>query len=121
MTCGETKHHLTSCGKIDGLSVRNEDGKEIGQISQFIVDKKSGKVGYAVVDFCGFMCSKKSEHWVPWSLLTYNKDKDFYLTKITEKQLESSPSLPIASKVDRSWENLIHEHYQTAPYWMECF
>lgn len=115
MVCAHEKHHLAALKELEGTSIFNMGGKEVGKISQLIVDKECGRISYAVVDFCGFMCSKTSKHMVPWNSLLYNRDKDQYITKITDNEVESAPQIPDNFIESREWEKAIHEHYHTTP------
>lgn len=115
MTCAHEKHHLTALKELEGTSVFNAGGREVGKISQLIFDKECGRVSYAIIDFCGFMCSKTSQHMVPWSSLSYNKEKDQYFTNITDNDVESAPQIPDDFLGSREWEKSIHEHYHTMP------
>jgi len=108
-------HHLAALKELEGTSVFNAGGKEVGKISQLILDKECGRISYAVIDFCGFMCSKTSKHMIPWNSLSYNKDKDQYFTKITDNEVESAPQIPANYLASREWEKAIHEHYHANP------
>lgn len=115
MNCAHEKHHLASLKEFEGKSVFNTAGKEVGKINQIIVDKECGRIGYALIDFCGFMCSKTSKHMVPWNSLSYNKDKDQYFTTITDNEVESAPEIPENYSMSREWEAAVHKHYHTEP------
>lgn len=111
--------NLISSEQIDGASVHDASGKEIGRIERLMIDKASGVVRYAIVDFCGFMCLRHGHHAVPWSTLAYDKTRDWFTTAITEHQLESAPEFTEESWSDRDWEQRIHRHYMARPYWDE--
>ncbi len=42
------------------------DGKNIGPIEHLMIDKHSGKVAYAVMEFGGFLGLGEEHHPVPW-------------------------------------------------------
>lgn len=115
MACAHENHHLASLKELEGTSVYNLAGKEVGKIHQLIFDKECGRISYAIIDFCGFMCSKTSKHMIPWNSLSYDKDKDQYFTKITDNEVESAPNVPDNLSAGREWEKAIHEHYNTTP------
>ena len=46
---------LVSSGNVNGTAVFSADGTEIGHIDHLMIDKKSGKVAYAVMGFGGFL------------------------------------------------------------------
>jgi len=42
---------LISAGKVQGTSVYNMAGESLGSIYDVIIDKRSGKVAYAIMSF----------------------------------------------------------------------
>jgi hypothetical protein len=51
---GETSA-LISSDKVEGTAVYNRQGEKLGSIHAVMIDKVSGKVGYAVMSFGGFL------------------------------------------------------------------
>ena len=112
------KRLLISSEYLEGATIHDASGKEIGRVDRLIIDKVAGQVRYAVVDFCGFMCMRHENHLVPWGSLTYDKDRDWYTSNVTEKQLETAPEFTDDSwTMNRDWEALLHQHYGARPYW----
>ena len=50
----------------------NRQGEKLGSVYNFMVDKRSGKVEYAVMSFGGFLGMGDSYHPLPWNVLTYD-------------------------------------------------
>ena len=48
-------HSLIASDKVEGTPVRRTDGEKIGTIERVMIEKRSGKVAYAVMSFGGFM------------------------------------------------------------------
>jgi hypothetical protein len=46
---------LIGSDKVEGTAVYRSNGEKIGQIQRVMIGKQSGKVGYAVMSFGGFM------------------------------------------------------------------
>jgi hypothetical protein len=111
--------NLISSQNMDGVGVYDMSGKEIGKIDHFMIDMVSGRVLYAVVNFCGFMCLHPGHHPVPWTSLRYNKDRRGYLTDVNQDLVESAPDYTDESWMDREWETRVHQHYHARPYWDE--
>ena len=111
------KPNLISSEHMQGATVYDASGKEIGRIDRLMIDKASGQVRYAIVDFCGFMCLRHGNHPVPWSAMTYDREGDRYTTNVTEELLEAAPELRDDSWTSRDWEMLVHQHYKVTPYW----
>ena len=113
------KANLISSEHLEGAMVHDAAGKEIGRIDRLMIDKASGQVRYAIIDFCGFMCLRHGNHAVPWRAMTYDAESDRYTTNVTEELLEAAPELKDDSWMSRDWEMLIHQHYKAQPYWEE--
>ncbi|WP_457797571.1 PRC-barrel domain-containing protein [Methylocystis sp. S23] len=111
--------NLISSQHIDGVGVYDMSGKEIGKIDHFMIDMVSGRVLYAVVNFCGFMCLHPGHHPMPWSSLKYDKDRRGYVTDVSQELVESAPEYTDESWIDREWEMRVHQHYRAEPYWRE--
>jgi hypothetical protein len=50
---------------VQGTEVYGPDGKNIGEIDHLIIDKMSGRVGYAVMSFGGFLGLGHSHYPIP--------------------------------------------------------
>lgn len=118
MATAHPKLNMISSEHIEGATIHDASGKEIGRIDRLMIDKISGQVRYAVVDFCGFMCLRHGNHAVPWSALTYDKEHDWHTTNVTEELLEAAPEFGDDSWMDRNWETRLHQHYKARPYWV---
>ncbi|MGJ0535564.1 PRC-barrel domain-containing protein [Methylocystis sp.] len=113
------KINLISSQHIDGAAVYDKSGKEIGKIDHFMIDMESGRVLYAVVEFCGFMCLHPGHHPLPWTSLKYDRDCRGYFADVTQDLVESAPDYTDESWMDREWETRVHQHYAAQPYWQE--
>ena len=92
-------------------------GKNIGEIDHLMIDKVSGRVGYAVMSFGGFMGLGHSHYPVPWGALKYDTSLAGFRTNITEQQLKDAPSSVTTPWEDRDWETRTHRHYGAPAYW----
>jgi hypothetical protein len=83
---------LIASDRVEGTNVYGPDGDKIGSIHNFMVDKHSGKVSYAVMSFGGFLGMGERYHPLPWDTLEYNPRLEGYLVNLTRDQLEGAPS-----------------------------
>lgn len=83
---------LISARKVEGTSVYNSTGDHLGTIHDLMIDKRSGRVAYAVMSFGGFLGIGEKYHPLPWHLLTYDEDKGGYNIDLTEDQLRRAPA-----------------------------
>ncbi|MBP6226081.1 MAG: PRC-barrel domain-containing protein, partial [Rhizobacter sp.] len=67
-----TTHSVISSDKVEGTSVFNQAGDKLGSIDDLMIDKHSGHVRYAVMEFGGFLGMGTDRYPLPWSLLKYD-------------------------------------------------
>ena len=106
--------------KVEGTAVRRSDGDKLGTIQRVMIDKRSGKVAYAVMTFGGFLGIGDEYRALPWSVLRYNERLDAYELNVTEDQLRNAPVLATGwdpGEIGRDWERNIHDYYPASPYW----
>ena len=58
---------LIGSDKVEGTAVYGRDGRNIGSVQRVMIDKRSGKVAYAVVSFGGFLGMGEDYYPMPWS------------------------------------------------------
>jgi sporulation protein YlmC with PRC-barrel domain len=63
---------LIPSDKVEGTAVYNLAGDRLGEVYNFMVDKHSGQVAYAVMSFGGFLGIREKYHPLPWKVLTYD-------------------------------------------------
>jgi hypothetical protein len=92
---------LIGSDKVEGTSVYGADETQIGSIERVMIDKRSGKVSYAVLSFGGFLGIGDDHYPLPWEALKYDIKLGGYRTGITEKQLQGAPKY--GSDTDWNW------------------
>ena len=85
-------HRLIASDKVEGTSVYNRRGDKLGSVKNFMVDKRSGKVEYAVMAFGGFLGMGDRYHPLPWNVLTYDTGQGGYVVDLDKRVLEEAPS-----------------------------
>ena len=111
---------LISANKVEGTTVKNPAGEKLGSIEEIMIDKRSGKVAYAVMSFGGFLGMGAEEHSIPWGKLTYDTNLGGFRTDITSEQLQGAPAFSRDSAYDwsdRRREQELHDHYRVPYYW----
>lgn len=79
--------------RVEGTAVHDPTGKHIGTIKRLMIDKVSGRVGYAIMAFGGFLGMSQDEYPIPWEKLVYDTSLAGYRTDITQEQLTNAPPL----------------------------
>src|SRR5438128_11331091 len=92
---------LIGSDKVEGTTVYDAKGEEMGSIERVMIEKRSGQVAYAVLSFGGFLGIGSDYYPIPWDSLTYDTSLGGYRTTITEQHLKGAPKYPGTS---RAWE-----------------
>lgn len=82
---------LIASNKVEGTSVYNPEGEKLGSIYNFMVDKESGQVEYAVLQFGGLLGIGSNYYPVPWAALEYDEEQEGYVIDIDKEFLEEAP------------------------------
>jgi hypothetical protein len=91
VTADET-NTLISADKVQGTAVYDATGDRLGSIDSVMINKRSGKVAYAVMSFGGFLGIGERYHPLPWDALTYDTDKGGYNIQQSPDQLRDAPN-----------------------------
>jgi sporulation protein YlmC with PRC-barrel domain len=83
--------NLIGSDKVEGTAVYGADNNKIGSIERVMIDKKSGRVSYAVLSFGGFLGIGDDYYPLPWQSLKYDTSLGGYVTGVTEAQLKGAP------------------------------
>lgn len=113
---------LIESDRVEGTTVYDRQGNNVGSIKRLMIEKLSGRVAYAVMSFGGFLGMGGEEHAIPWSKLTYDTRLDGYQTEISETQLQGAPAFSRDRNwdwTDRSRERELHDYYRAPYYWGE--
>ena len=113
-------HDLIASDKVEGTKVYDPAGEHIGSIERILVEKRSGKVSYAVLSFGGFLGIGSDHYPLPWTKLNYDQDLGGYRVDVTKAQLEGAPKYEREN--DEYWteENgrRVNDYYGVTPYWI---
>lgn len=116
-------HPLIPAKRVNGASVYNQAGEEIGKIEDIAIDKRSGKVAYAILSFGGFLGLGEKHQPLPWSALDYDEDRGGYVVEVTEEFLRLAPKLDtseLSGWDDSAQRAAFHDYYAPMggrPYW----
>ena len=104
---------LIASNKVEGTAVYGRDGSRLGSIYNFMVDKTSGRVEYAVMSYGGFLGMGTRYYPLPWRVLNYDRSAGGYSIDMTERDLESAPSFDRNSEpsFNRDYGRRVHDYY----------
>ena len=109
---------LIASNKVEGTAVYNCQDERLGSVYNFMVDKRSGQVEYAVLSFGGFLGIGDSYYPLPWKTLTYNTSMGGYVVDLDKDRLQGAPSFTsseIPDWRDPSYSRQIDDYYGPFP------
>jgi hypothetical protein len=104
---------LIASNKVEGTAVYGSDGARLGSIYNFMVNKYSGRVEYAVMSYGGFLGMGQRYFPLPWATLSYDTRKGGYRVAMTERDLRDAPSFDrdTEPRFDRAYSEQVYGWY----------
>lgn len=109
---------LMGADTLIGNDVYNRAAEELGDIKEFMLDMRSGRVSYAVLSYGGFLGVGEKLFAVPWEALTLDTENKRFVLDVERDRLESAPGFDKdhwPDMADPAWEQRIHTYYRTQP------
>ena len=93
--------------------VEGPAGDKLGSIDTLMIDKRSGTVRYAVLEFGGFLGIGADRYPLPWNMLKYDTRKDGYVVPLQKSTLESAPrhTRDTMPPYDDDYGRKVYDHY----------
>ena len=116
----DNAHELISSRRVEGTAVYDRHEQKLGTIHSVMIEKRSGKVAYALMSFGGFLGIAGKVHPIPWEMLTYSVDLDGYVVDLTREQLREAPTLQLDEADrprDRAYDEEVAGYYGRLPWW----
>lgn len=106
-------NRLIASNKVEGTNVYNQAGEKLGSIYNFMVDKRTGKVEYAVLQFGGLFGIGSDYYPLPWDVLTYDTRQSGYAVNLDKSLLEKAPrySADAEPTFDRNYGREVYGYY----------
>ena len=107
---------LIASDKVEGTAIYGTDRQRLGSVYNFMVNKRTGQVAYAVLSFGGFLGMGQHFHPIPWRDLTYDTALGGYVINLSKQQLEGAPAYADGENpdwADPSFGRRIDEYYAT--------
>lgn len=104
---------MIASDRVEGTTVYDHQGERLGKISNFMVDKRSGQVRYAVLSFGGFLGIGHNHYPLPWSMLAYDTDRGGYVVELDKAVLERAPSYDNGQRpdYDENYGRNVYQYY----------
>ena len=118
-TQGNTSYETTrlmGAETLIGNDVYNQQGEDLGDIKEIMLDTNTGNVRYAVLSFGGVFGVGSKLFAVPWSALKLDTENKRFILNVDKERLNNAPGFDKdhwPDMADESWENTIHSYYGT--------
>jgi hypothetical protein len=112
--------HLIGAGQVQGTAVFSLAGEKLGLVEDVMIDKRSGRIAYAVLSFGGFLGMGGQHYPLPWEKLSYDPAKGGYVVDVDRTMLEGAPSYTddaTATWNDDAWGRDVYMYYGVHPFW----
>lgn len=109
---------VISSERVEGTKVYNDTGDKLGSIDELIIDKRSGHVRYAVLEFGGFLGMGTDRYPLPWDMLKYDTSRDGYVVPLDKARLEGAPRYAddTPPAYDDDYRRSVHDYYGVTYY-----
>ncbi|MHB2168436.1 PRC-barrel domain-containing protein [Alsobacter sp. R-9] len=114
----EETERLVAADRVTGAAVFDRDGRRVGSVQTFMVDKATGKVAYAVLSLGGLLDAEERYHPLPWQSLSYDPDRGGFVLPASRQELEAGPSYPPAEPPwgDDTFGRGVYDYYKVPWY-----
>lgn len=104
---------LISSSRVNGTNVYNPANEKLGSIDALMIDKITGQVRYAVMEFGGFLGIGTELYPLPWSSLKYEPSQEGYVVSVSKEQLDNAPRYENNSwpEYNDEYGRRVYEHY----------
>ena len=82
---------LSEMRHVLGMPIRNEQGREVGEIDNLLIDTRDGRISHVVISLGGFLGMGEKKVVVPWSDLTIASDGKRNVATLDQAKLDSAP------------------------------
>ncbi len=106
--------HLMGAETLIGNNVYNKQAESLGDIKEIMLDMRTGRVSYAVLEFGGFLGMGSKLFAVPWSVLKLDTIEKRFVFDVSKESLENAPGFEKdnwPNMADPVWEKSIHDYY----------
>lgn len=109
--------NLLAAGTLIGDKVVNQQNEAVGKIIELMISVDDGRVGYAVLDFGGFLGFGNKFFAVPWTTLRVDQEKKCIVMNVDKERLKDAPGFDKDHWPDMTpeWAAEINTFYKFTP------
>lgn len=111
---------IMAADTLEGDSVRNEAGEDLGEIIDIMLDVPTGRVAYAVMSVGGVLGIGSKLFAIPWSALRLDPENKCFRLDVAKDRFDDAPGFDKdhwPTMADQRWAEDVHAFYDARPYW----
>jgi sporulation protein YlmC with PRC-barrel domain len=104
--------------KLEGMTVKNQQGDTIGEIEDVVIAVQNGHIAYVVLDFGGWFDLGGKHVAAPWSAFKVNPDAQNVTLNMDKEKFRQAPSFErtyVPESVERVWLVDMYKFYGVPP------
>jgi sporulation protein YlmC with PRC-barrel domain len=108
---------LMGARTLTGDHVHNLQNEHLGEIKEFMLDMRTGKVAYAVMSSGGLLSLGEKLFAVPWEALTLDTTNKRFTMNVSKERIETAPGFDTddwPDMADQQWASQLHSYYGTS-------
>ena len=105
---------LMGADTLIGNDVYNTADESLGTIKELMIEMSTGKIGYAVLSYGGFLGMGDRLFAVPWQALKLDTQNKRFILNASKDQLKTAPGFDKdhwPTMADTSWVSDVHKFY----------
>jgi len=103
---------------VRDYQVVGNDGNEIGDVHDLLLDEREGKVHFLEVKTGGFLGLGRDDLLIPIGTIeSIDRDEKRIRLKQTESAIKDAPNYDPEAENDRPYYQSVYRHYGLEPYW----
>ena len=106
---------IVNSNDVVGVEVENLQGEDLGEVEAIMLNKIDGQVSYVVLTSGGFLGMGNKLFALPWSIFSYNPEREKFTINIDKERLKNSPGFDKDHWPDMNsatWGKEIREYYR---------
>jgi sporulation protein YlmC with PRC-barrel domain len=106
--------------RLEHYDLVNEQGQDLGQVQNFVIDMLAGRIGFVIVAFGGMLGITDKWFAMPWEIMTWSPDKRKFIVDMPKNVLEAAPGMHKEKWMEEINSDFLAKsylHYGLAPYW----
>ena len=105
---------LMGADTLIGNDVYNTADESLGTIKELMIEMNTGRIGYAVLSYGGFLGMGDRLFAVPWQALKLDTQKKRFTLNASKDQLKNAPGFDKdhwPAMADTNWASGVHKFY----------